>query len=206
MSRVARIWLAGSLGILLLTAGCSSTPPVAVIPPDFDNAPLDSVRVKLSLQTYLPNGKVETVRAVLWAVPQQRYRLEISGAMGISIGSLLWQDSQWLFNFNTLEQHSQGSGVQLSLADIPLPPLSIHEVFAPWWGAGFTIIPAALPTTELEVRYGSAVILDSLMVPQQVDYFQQGRKILTVQAQEVKRNLAWGAGIWKLSPLGKPRL
>jgi len=201
---------------------------------------VDSVRVKLSLIRIRPDGDDEEFRAVLWAVPAKRYRMEINGPLGMSIASLLWKADEWLLNLNTQDKYIRGFGHIVRAPGVPLPDLSIHELFAPFWGQmlpdGFAeatprdcanlrclnwndrngrhvraevdpknpAMPKRIAIDDLMVEYRNLVWRDSLIIPEQVDFFRGGERFFTVRVQEVRRRAPWSSAIWNLKPLGAP--
>lgn len=118
--------------------GCSSHPKVLTSPASPQTSPIgDSLRAKLEFTAYQPDGSEKTLKAMLFAVPRQRYRLEVSGPMGIGVSSLLWQPKAWIMLFPTKDQFATDEGDMIQVMGAPLPPLSIHTVFAPIWGEWF---------------------------------------------------------------------
>jgi hypothetical protein len=138
-----------------------------------DGAPPDSLKIKAVISVE-QNGKTETFPAVLFAVPGKRYRLELTGPLGIGVASLLWTDSgsvdglgSWTAVFPTEDRYASGRGPCVRMAG--LPGANIHKVAALAWG-------------------GSA---DSLGCFGALPAFQ-------AQIKKADPTATWGAGIWKL--------
>ncbi|MBR2057861.1 MAG: hypothetical protein IJ982_02905, partial [Fibrobacter sp.] len=49
----------------------------------------DSLRAKMAITLVDQNGKEQNLEAVLFSVPGKRYRMELTGPMGIGVASLL---------------------------------------------------------------------------------------------------------------------
>ena len=208
-----------ALSLVIFLTGCSTRPKTELIPKAYIQPEIDSLRLKLSLTSHSPQGKVEKVSGTLWAVPEQRYRLEISGTMGMSVASVLWDKEFWLFNFNTMEKHQKGIGDLLMVPDSPLPPLSIHKVLAPCWGEWIESESSSIkfakhygetwieqinyPEEQIMMKFGKPELLDSLVIPSYLEYYHQKQKLLTITVKEVKRDLSWSPSVWRLRPVGK---
>ncbi|MCQ2061745.1 MAG: hypothetical protein MJY99_00215 [Fibrobacter sp.] len=89
----------------------------------------DSLRAKFVLTLVDTAGKAQDFDAVLFSVPGKRYRMELTGPMGIGVASLLWQEDGWQMVFPTEKKYVKGAGYMIGLIDdssIPLVP--IHQV------------------------------------------------------------------------------
>lgn len=95
---------------------------------------VDSLRAKFTLQVANTKAEPEELEGVLWAVPGQRYRIEINGPMGIGIASLLWQQEQWQVYVPSEDLHTQGVGNRPQVPGLALPDISIHRLLGPIWG------------------------------------------------------------------------
>jgi hypothetical protein len=113
----------------LLLTGCvggkQSTAPAV---PGAD-APADSLKVFFSLTIYLPDGKTQDLDAVLFSVPNKRYRMELTGTLGIGVASLLWLEDGWQMVFPIEKMYTKGAGYMVGLLNDPsLPLVHIHQV------------------------------------------------------------------------------
>lgn len=115
---------------LLLGAGCAGRQAASadVFRGDGLTAPADSLRAKFKL-TIVQEGDEQNLDAVLFSVPGRRYRMELTGPMGIGVASLLWTDSGWTMTFPTEKLYVKGVGYMVGLLnDKSLPLVHIHQV------------------------------------------------------------------------------
>ena len=90
----AKIW-GLCLVLVCLLCACAGNKPA--VDPSAQAAPaeavkLDSLRAKMAITLVDQNGKEQNLDAVLFSVPGKRYRMELTGPMGIGVASLLWQE------------------------------------------------------------------------------------------------------------------
>jgi len=113
----------------LFLTGCgggkqSTAPVVANV-----EAPADSLKALFSLTIYSPDGKTQDLDAVLFSVPNKRYRMELTGSLGIGVASLLWLEEGWQMVFPTEKMYTKGAGYMVGLLNDPsLPLVHIHQV------------------------------------------------------------------------------
>jgi hypothetical protein len=128
-------------------------------------ASLDSLRAKFLLNITQENGDVQEFDVVLFSVPGKRYRLELTGPLGIGVASMLWTESGWQMVFPTEKLYVKGNGYMVGLLnDNTLPLVHIHQVAALFEGkllperfekestadsAGVTVVKAKEPTGRL---------------------------------------------------------
>ena len=92
-------------------------------------APVDSLKALFSLTIYSPDGKTQDLDAVLFSVPNKRYRMELTGTLGIGVASLLWLEEGWQMVFPTEKIYVKGAGYMVGLLNDPsLPLVHIHQV------------------------------------------------------------------------------
>lgn len=117
-----------------LLAGChgGAKPSVEVSPQKSDNAvvaPQDSLRAKFLLTLKDAEGNTQELDAVLFSVPGKRYRMELTGPMGIGVASLLWTEEGWTMTFPTEKLYVKGNGYMVGLLmDNTIPLVHIHQV------------------------------------------------------------------------------
>lgn len=112
--------VSGSAGACDASAGCSAE----VVRPD-------SLRAKFQLNITQEDGKVQEFDAVLFSVPGKRYRLELTGPLGVGVASMLWMESGWQMVFPTEKLYVKGNGYMVGLLnDNTLPLVHIHQVAA----------------------------------------------------------------------------
>lgn len=91
--------------------------------------PRDSLRAKFLLTLATADGKMQELDAVLFSVPGKRYRMELTGPMGIGVASLLWTEEGWTITFPTEKLYMSGNGYMVGLLnDKSLPLVHIHQV------------------------------------------------------------------------------
>ena len=94
-------------------------------------APQDSLRAKFLLTIVQADDKEQSLDAVLFSVPGKRYRMELTGPMGIGVASLLWTEESWLMTFPMEKLYVKGAGYMVGLLnDNTLPLVHIHQVAA----------------------------------------------------------------------------
>ena len=91
-------------------------------------APRDSLRAKFQL-TIIQDSSTQELDAVLFSVPGTRYRMELTGPLGIGVASLLWQQEGWQMTFPTEKLYIKGEGYMVGLLNSDaLPMVHIHQV------------------------------------------------------------------------------
>ena len=110
----------GAAGAALAGAGSSAA-----------EAPQDSLKAKFQLKLATEEGKAQEFDAVLFSVPGKRYRLELTGPLGIGVASMLWQESGWQMVFPTEKLYVKGNGYMVGLLnDTSIPLVHIHQIAA----------------------------------------------------------------------------
>ena len=129
--RAYRFFLCAILAFLVL-CGCSGSKamrnadgvgdaPVAAV--------TDSLKAKFKFSLFDKAGKEQEFDAVLFSVPGKRYRMELTGAMGIGVASLLWKEDGWQVVFPTEKMYVKGAGYMVGLfSDSTIPMVHIHQV------------------------------------------------------------------------------
>lgn len=123
---------------MCILAGCAGKKPVveptAVSTDSVQEVPRDSLRAKFVLsivQQDSVTGEAATQEfdAVLFSVPGKRYRMELTGPLGIGVASLLWQEEGWQMTFPTEKLYMKGIGYMVGLLNNDAIPLvHIHQV------------------------------------------------------------------------------
>ena len=112
--------------------GCAGTKPATE--PSAQAAPaeevkLDSLRAKMAITLVDENGKEQNLDAVLFSVPNLRYRMEFTGPMGIGVASMLWTEEGWTMVFPTEKLYMSGRGYMVGLFNAAnIPMVNIHQV------------------------------------------------------------------------------
>lgn len=128
--------------------GKQSTAPVV----DNAEAPVDSLKAKFSITIYSEDGKSQDLDAVLFSVPNKRYRMELIGSLGIGIASLLWLEDGWQMVFPTEKMYVKGAGYMVGLFNDPsIPLVHIHQVAGLFDGK---VLPEKIEETSLRDSSG----------------------------------------------------
>lgn len=89
----------------------------------------DSLRAKFKLVIVNSDNSEQNLDAVLFSVPGKRYRMELTGPMGIGVASMLWTEAGWTITFPTEKRYVKGAGYMVGLLnDSSLPLVHIHQV------------------------------------------------------------------------------
>ncbi|MBO7511394.1 MAG: hypothetical protein J6T54_00265 [Fibrobacter sp.] len=118
---------------LCVLAGCAGKKPVVEPTAAADSnatveVPRDSLRAKFLLTIY-EEGKTQELDAVIFSVPGKRYRMELTGPLGIGVASLLWKEEGWQMTFPTEKLYMKGVGYMVGLLNSDaIPMVHIHQV------------------------------------------------------------------------------
>ena len=123
---------------MCILVGCAGKKPVvepsAATADSVQEAPRDSLRAKFLLtivQQDSVTGKAseQELDAVIFSVPGKRYRMELTGPLGIGVASLLWQEDGWQMTFPTEKLYMKGVGYMVGLLNNDaIPMVHIHQV------------------------------------------------------------------------------
>jgi tetratricopeptide (TPR) repeat protein len=105
------LWIFFFACLFFAFAGCAGNKPAVSTESPAGAEPAavrDSLRAKFVLTLVDTAGKTQELDAVLFSVPGKRYRMELTGPMGVGVASLLWTESGWdidilHYKANTLE-------------------------------------------------------------------------------------------------------
>lgn len=112
-------------------AGCagSRAPATSSQAPGVEVAVRDSLRAKFVLTILDSLDKEQELDAVLFAVPHLRYRMELTGPMGVGVASLLWLPDGWNMVFPTEKMYLSGVGYMVGMVgDNSVPMVPIHQM------------------------------------------------------------------------------
>ena len=189
-------FLRGFLLLLLLSCfmtGCVGGKQSTSVDVNAESAPVDSLKAKFTLTIYGQDGKSQELDAVLFSVPNKRYRMELTASLGIGVASLLWLEEGWKMTFPTEKMYMKGAGYMVGLLNDPsLPLVHIHQVAGLFDGK---VIPDNLE--EISVRdtlYVDSAGADSLAVK-----IHEARDPLTRRYTYAEKN---GEVLW-LATLGR---
>ena len=153
-----------------------------------EGAPVDSLKAKFTLTVYGQDGKSQELDAVLFSVPNKRYRMELTGSLGIGVASLLWLEEGWQMVFPTEKMYMKGAGYMVGLLNEPsLPLVHIHQVAGIFEG---NVVPENLE--EVSVR--DSIVQDSAVIK-----IHETRDIFTRHYTYAEKN---GEVLW-LATLGR---
>ena len=154
-------FLRGFFLLLLLSlclGGCVGGKQSTSVDIGSEPAPADSLKAKFTLTIYGQDGKSQELDAVFFSVPNKRYRMELTGSLGIGVASLLWLEEGWQMVFPTEKMYMKGAGYMVGLLNDPsLPLVHIHQVAGLFDGH---VLPENFEETSLRDSLGadSAVI------------------------------------------------
>ncbi len=210
-------WVALALSFFVL-AGCG--PRLVKGPAEISKelASPDSIKAKFTLEILDSAEGSHRLSGVLFAVPSKRYRFEFSGPMGIGVASLLWKEGEWTLLLSQQKAFAAGKGYLVGgYAGIPL--FDIHQIASLFWG---NVVPneasgknaLGIPFTVLrnadgrvsELRQGSERLefldyaeFDSGILPSEVRAYRNGKNVLNIWVKNVRVNVPWSDGTWRLS-------
>ena len=142
----------------LLLAGCAGGKKTTASVAGSVEAPADSLKAKFSITIYSEDGSSQDLDAVLFSVPNKRYRMELTAMMGVGVASLLWLESGWQMVFPTERMYVTGAGYMVGLfTDPSIPMVHIHQVAGLFDGK-------VLPEKLEEVSTRDSVANDSAVV------------------------------------------
>ena len=180
------LFLTGCVG------GKQSTAPVV----QNAEAPADSLKALFSLTIYSPDGKTQDLDAVLFSVPNKRYRMELTGSLGIGVASLLWLEEGWQMVFPTEKMYVKGAGYMVGLLNDPsLPLVHIHQVAGLFDGRvvpenleEISVRDSVIPGAGLESAGVDSANLDSARANSFVVKIHEARDVLTRRYTYAEKN------------------
>ena len=178
---LSRIALAALCCVTVWLAGCASSKPT--VDPSAQSASAeevkqDSLRAKMGVTLVDAKGKEQNLDAVLFSVPGKRYRMELTGPLGIGVASLLWQEEGWLMTFPTEKLYMKGVGYMVGLFGEPsIPTVNIHQI------AGFfegVYVPTSAETVARRDSSGIELVDAKDPMGLRFTYAKQGDKVLWI--------------------------
>lgn len=139
--------------LLLFFTGCTTAPVRDSA--NKQNEICDSLRAKFTL-TLFEDSSEKNLDAVMFAVPKKRYRIELTGPLGIGVASMLWTENSWQVTFPTEKLYVKGKGYMVGLVtNNTLPFLHIHQVAALFNG---NLLPERYEFTKPSETLDSSII------------------------------------------------
>lgn len=176
---------------LLLFVACTRAPSVLAENAQgaANEAPQDSLRAKFKLEMPDGEGKLQKFDAVMFSVPGKRYRLELSGPMGIGVASMLWTDTLWTIVFPTEKKYLKGNGYMVGMLDQPeFPLVNVHQI------AGFfeqKYLPEVFEELSVEDSLGVQVVNAKDAAGVQFRFARNGDKILWLERGTERAVFNW---------------
>lgn len=213
-----RFAVCGALSLLIFAlTGCG--PRLVKGPAEVSEVAVpDSVKAKFTLEILDSAEGSHRLSGVLFAVPSKRYRFEFSGPMGIGVASLLWKEGEWTLLLSQQKSFATGKGYLVGgYAGIPL--FDIHQIASLFWGGAvpheasgknslgipFTVLRNA-DGCAAEFRQGSERLefldyaeFDSGILPSEVRVYRGEKNVLNIRVKNVRVNVPWSDGTWRLS-------
>jgi len=179
---------------LLLLISCASKPQIQIyFESDKPKAIPDSAKVKAVLSVSQNNVK-ERLSAVLFTVPNKKYRLELSGIFGLSAASILWKDNSWKIVLPQDERYMEGTG---SCIFIPVyGNIDIHKFATLFLGQRANSLDCDdLAASDLILEYkGNSV---SFFFGQTVE--TDNYPSLQLEIKNIDPKAQWKSGVWNLN-------
>jgi hypothetical protein len=182
--KILLILLIGGIGVQ--TFSCSHKPRAQTYFGDGKIALPDSAKVKAAI--YVSQGSVkEKLSAVLFAVPNEKYRLELSGSLGLSAASILWRREGWKIVFSQDERYMQGNG---DCVFIPVyGGVNIHKFSLLFLGQKANSLNCDNSNpSNLALEYSDNSVLA---------FF--GKDSLKLEIKNIDSRAEWKSGVWNLN-------
>jgi len=174
-----------TLAMLIQTLSCSSRPKTYF--GDKKIALPDSAKVKAVIAVSQGNVK-EKLSAVMFAVPNEKYRLELSGTLGLSAASILWKRDGWRIVFPQNERYMEGEG---DCVFIPIyGGVDIHKFSLLFFGQKINSLNCdnSKQPSNLALEYSENSVLA---------FF--GKDSLKLEIKNIDKKAEWKSGVWNLN-------
>jgi hypothetical protein len=171
--------------LILVTFSCSSRPKTYY--GDKQTALPDSAKVKAVIAVSQGNVK-EKLSAVLFAVPNEKYRLELSSStLGLSAASILWKRDGWRIVFSQNERYMEGEG---DCVFIPIyGGVDIHKFSLLFFGQKINSLNCDnSKPSNLTLEYNDNSVLA---------FF--GKDSLKLEIKNIDKKSEWKSGVWNLN-------
>ena len=177
----------------LLLASCTSKPRgEGYFESGRSQALPDSAKVKAVVSVSRGDAK-EKLSAVLFAVPNKKYRLELSGTFGLSAASILWKEEGWKVVMQQNERYMEGTG---NCIFVPIyGGVDIHKFAALFFGQRVNSLDCndSFPQNlklEYEGNFAS-VTTDTV----ETDNYPS----LQLEIKSIDKKAEWKSGVWNLN-------
>jgi hypothetical protein len=176
--------LAFILSLFLIS--CASKPPIYFAEGKQITMP-DSAKVKTTLSISQEDVK-EKLSVVLFAVPNEKYRFELSGIFGLGAASILWKkDDGWKIVLPQDERYIEGVG---DCVFVPIyGGVDIHKFVALFFGQRVNSLDCYDSTLQnLTFEYTENSVL-----------FFWGKDSLKLEIKSIDSKAKWKSGVWNLN-------
>jgi len=144
----------------------------------------DSARVKAVV--FVSQGDArEKLSAVLFAVPDKRYRLELSGIFGLSAASIIWKKDGWKVVFPQNERYMEGAGDCVSIPGYG--NVDIHKFAVLFFGQRVDALDCG-EWNVFKLEYAENAVLAFLE-----------NDSLKLEIKNIDSKAQWGSGVWNLN-------
>jgi len=171
---------------IIVTFSCSRNPRPQTYFSDKQIALPDSAKVK-ALISVSQGSANEKLSAVMFAVPNEKYRFELSGTLGLSAASILWKREGWKIVFPQNERYMEGNG---DCVFIPVyGGVNIHKFSLLFFGQKINSMNCdeSNPSNfALEYRDNSAIAF-------------LGKDSLKLEIKNIDSKAEWKSGVWNLN-------
>ncbi len=174
------------LSILVQTLSCSRNPHPQTYFGNKQTSLPDSAKVKAVIAVSQGSAN-EKLSAVLFAVPNEKYRLELSGTLGLSAASILWKQEGWKIVFSQNERYMEGNG---NCVFIPIyGGVDIHKFSLLFFGQKVNSLNCDnSKPSNLALEYNDNSVLA---------FF--GKDSLRLEIKNIDPKAEWKSGVWNLN-------
>ena len=172
--------------LILVTFSCSRNPNPQTYFGDKQVALPDSAKVKAVISVSQGSTN-EKLSAVLFAVPNEKYRLELSGTLGLSAASILWKQDGWKIVFPQNERYMEGKG---DCVFIPVyGGVNIHKFSLLFLGQKANSLNCSdANPSKLALEYNDNSVLA---------FFEKDS--LRLEIENIDQKAEWKNGVWNLN-------
>ena len=199
--------------VTVVLVGCAGQKPVVEPSAPADSAtaeaPRDSLRAKFLLtivQKDSATGKdvAQELDAVIFSVPGKRYRMELTGPLGIGVASLLWQEEGWQMTFPTEKLYMKGVGYMVGPTRVEGAVYAREKM-----GRPFTFRKEGDHVSWLSrmgrggktetIRFYDFKEFEGVETPSRIVFELDGARFLEIRIKKVTRNKSFSSGTWRLN-------
>ena len=207
------------LCLAFFLVGCTGGKPATSPVVQNVETPADSLKAIFSLTIYSPDGKLQDLDAVLFSVPGKRYRMELTGSLGIGAGymvGLLNDPSLPLVHIHQVAGLFEGRVIPEGLEEISVRDsvisdssvVKIHEA-RDVLTRHYTYAEKDGKILWLETlgRDGKTETLNieeykeftGIKTPSKISFVRESERFLELRVKRVSRGKSFGSGTWRLN-------